>query len=161
VNATGALFSPSSSSWVDAACPLSGCERGAVFTSFLDGAVIRVWGGAGYGNGPAGLAYDLAGTSWSSWTVPTGTDAHLAKRYVDDGRRLYYLTAKDVVSVYDRKSSSWLANDTAAMPDGFCIEAAAAWTGAELVAWSGACGGTPTATPVAVGGRYQPPAPPP
>jgi hypothetical protein len=87
--------------------------------------------------------------------VPAGTAEHLAQRFADDGRRIFFLTAANVVSVYDRKASSWLANDTAAMPSGFCVETAAAWTGSELVAWSGSCGGTP----VSVGGRYQPAAP--
>jgi hypothetical protein len=80
---------------------------------------------------------------------------HLAARFADDGRRLYFLKATNVVTIYDRASSSWVADDTAPMPAGFCMEAAAVWTGSELVAWSGSCGGAP----VSVGGRYQPRAP--
>jgi hypothetical protein len=152
--ASGALFSPSAGGWSDASCALPGCERGGIFTAFLDGSLIRVWGGA-YGNAPAGLTYDTAGARWTGWTVPSGTSSHLAQRFADDGRRLYYLTAPDVVSIYDRKAGDWLTNDTESMPPGFCIEAAAAWTGVELVGWSGGCG----APPVPVGGRYQPPAP--
>jgi hypothetical protein len=155
--ASGALIAPTGFGFTDASCPLPGCERGGVFTAFLDGSSIRIWGGGPFGNAPAGLTFDIAGASWSGWTVPSGTASHLAQRFADDGRRLYYLTAADVVSIYDRKSSSWLANDTAPMPAGFCTEAAAAWTGSELVAWSGSCGGAP----LSVGGRYQPPAAPP
>jgi hypothetical protein len=87
--------------------------------------------------------------------VPTGTADHLAGSFADDGRRIYFLTAANVLSVYDRKTSSWLVNDTAQMPAGFCVGAAPAWTGSELIAWSGSCGGAS----VAVGGRYQPAAP--
>ena len=155
--ASGALFSPSLLSWSDASCALAACERGGDLTAFLDGSVVRIWGGA-FGDAPAGLAYDLIAGSWSPWTVPDGTASHHAKRHADDGRRLFYLTATDVLSIYDRTSSSWLANDTAPMPAGFCTEAAAVWTGSELVAWSGSCG---NALPVPVGGRYQPPAPAP
>ena len=152
---SGGLFIPSSApAWSDASCALSGCERSGSY-SFRDGNSMRVWGGGPFGNAPAGLSYDLGGQSWSAWTTPAGTADHLAQRFADDGRRIYFLTAANVVSVYDRKTSTWLANDTAPMPAGFCIEAAAAWTGSELVAWSGSCGGAP----VSVGGRYQPAAP--
>jgi hypothetical protein len=153
--ASGALFSPSGSTWSDASCALSGCERGGIYSTFRDGDVVRVWGGGPFGSAPAGLIYDLIGQSWSAWTVPEGTAEHLAERFADDGRRIYFLKGMDVVTVYDRRTSSWLANDTAAMPSGFCNEGAAAWTGSELVAWSGSCGGAP----VSVGGRYQPAAP--
>jgi hypothetical protein len=155
--ATGALYSVPDSAWSSASCPLANCQRGGYFSAFLDGGFIRVWGGGPYGNAPAGLALNLTGNSWSAWTVPAGTNTHLGQRFADDGRRLYYLTSANVVSIYDRKSSSWLANDTSAMPAGFCTEAATTWTGAELIAWSGSCGGAP----VLVGGRYQPPAAPP
>jgi hypothetical protein len=157
--ASGALFNPANSTWSDASCALVGCERGGYFTAFVDGAFIRVWGGGGYGSGPAGLAFDTTGAGWANWTVPSGSDAHLAERFADDGRRLYYLTTQDVVSIYDRKSSSWLANDTSPMPTNFSIEGATAWSGTELIAWSGST--SPSSPPVAVGGRYQPPAPPP
>lgn len=163
---SGGLFTPSSAApaWSDASCALGGCERGgggdpvdarSAFSAFVDGTLVHIWGGGPFGNAPAGLSYDLVGQSWSEWTVPIGTADHLAQRFADDGRRIYFLTATNVVSVYDRKASSWLANDTAVMPSGFCIDAAPAWTGSELVAWSGSCGGAP----VSVGGRYQPAAP--
>jgi hypothetical protein len=152
--ATGALYDPVDKTWAEADCGLANCERGDYDSAFADGNVVHIWGGA-YGNAPAGLSYDLVGHAWSAWTVPANTDQHVAKRFADDGRRMYYLTATDVVSIYDRTSSSWLANDTAKMPAGFCTEAAAAWSGSELVAWSGDCG----PGPANVGGRYQPPAP--
>ena len=153
---SGALFSPTGVNWSDASCSLAGCERGGYFSAFTDGPLIRVWGGGPYGNAPAGLVYSTTNLSWSGWAVPSGTSGHLAQRFADDGRRLYYLTAANLLSIYDRKTSSWLSNDTSPMPAGFCTEGAAAWTGAELVAWSGSCG----VAPISVGGRYQPPAPP-
>jgi hypothetical protein len=152
--ATGGLFSSVGSSWSDASCSLQGCERGGTFSAFTDGNVVRLWGGA-FGNAPAGLSYNLGDMAWTSWQVPANTAEHLAKRFADDGRRIYFLKATNVVSIFDRESGSWLPSDTAAMPNGFCTEAATAWTGSELVAWSGDCGAGPTT----IGGRYQPPAP--
>jgi hypothetical protein len=152
--ASGGFFTPSMASWADASCSLPGCARGWVY-AFRDGGVVHVWG-----DGPdsAGLTYDLVGRFWSntSWTVPSGTTGHLAGRFADDGRRIFFLKGTNVVSIYDRKTSGWLANDVAVMPNGFCTEAAAAWAGSELIAWSGSCGGS---VPVSVGGRYQPVAP--
>lgn len=151
--ASGGLFTPSSASWSEVSCSLgSTCARSGTFSVFREGGSIRVWG---QGSNSPGFTYDLNGRYWSTWAVPPGSAGHMAGRYADDGRRIYFLKDVNIVSVYDRKTSSWLANDTAAMPSGFCTEAAAAWTGSELVAWSGSCGGGP----VAVGGRYQPAAP--
>jgi hypothetical protein len=162
--ATGALFTPSGPAWSDASCWLAQCDRSAG-VMFVDGTAVRFLGGSYnpvYPTPPeaildatAGLSYDLAAGTWSSWAYPTGTTEHLARRFADDGRRIYFLKATDVVTVYDRQSSSWLESDTAPMPSGFCTNAAAAWSGSELIAWSGSCSGTPTN----VGGRYQPAAP--
>jgi len=65
------------------------------------------------------------------------------------------LYSTDVVTIFDRASSGWLANDTSEMPSGFCTQAATAWSGSEMIAWSGDCG----SGAASVGGRYQPKAP--
>ncbi len=156
---SGAIFDPSGPSWSDASCSLANSQRGGGFSAFVDGALIKLWGGntgSAYGNAPAGIAYDLSSKTWAPWVIPVDAPAKLAYRSADDGRRIYYLLATNDVTIYDRKASTWLADDTSAMPPGFCTEAPPVWTGSEMVAWSGSCG----STPVTVGGRYQPPAPP-
>ena len=150
--------------WNDVTCSLANCDRGNG-AAFKDGSVVRFFGGlfnpvyptppTSITEATTGLAFDLGNRTWSTWPHPSGTVEHLAARFADDGRRLYFLKATDVVTIYDRATSSWVADDTAPMPAGFCTEAAAVWTGSELVAWSGSCGGAP----VSVGGRYQPRAP--
>lgn len=162
--ATGGLFTPSGPSWSDASCSLAACDRSAG-VMFVDGNVVRFLGGSynpvyptppeAISDATSGLSYDLDAGTWSSWPYPVGTSEHLARRFADDGRRIYFLKATDVVSIYDRQSSSWIESDTAPMPSGFCSTAAAAWSGAELIAWSGSCSGSATT----VGGRYQPSAP--
>ena len=52
--------------WSNADCGLASCERGGNFGMFLDGTIVRVWGGGPYGSAPDGLAYDLVGGTWSS-----------------------------------------------------------------------------------------------
>jgi formylglycine-generating enzyme required for sulfatase activity len=151
---SGALFSPSSTSWRDASCGLAGCERGGYFSAFVDAGFVRIWGGGPYGGAPAGLQYALASGVWSAWTVPAGTTTKYTQRYADAGARLYYIQTA-AVSTYDKAAGAWLVDDSAAMPAGFCSEAAAAWTGSEVVAWSGSCSGSVSS----VGGRYQPAAP--
>ncbi len=132
---------------------------------FFDSGFVRFMGGSynpTYPTPPvatvdatSGLAYDLTTNSWSSWAYPAGTTGKIAYKFADDGRRLFFLHDTNVVTIYDRASSSWVTNDTATMPSGFCTQAAVAWSGSEMVAWSGDCG----AGAVSVGGRYQPRAP--
>lgn len=159
--ASGGRFSPTGPSWTSADCALPACERGGDFGMFLDGNVVRVWGGGPYGSAPSGLQYDLALGTWSAWLLPSGTPT-IPKRSADDGRRIYFLSPASSgcpptveVLIYDRRSSSWLASDASATPAGLLPQAATAWVGAEMIAWSGNCG----AGPSSVGGRYQPPAP--
>jgi hypothetical protein len=147
------------STWSDASCGLTDCERGGFFQTFKEGNNIRVWGGGPYGDAPNGLSFALLTDTWSGWTVPTNTDTKLPTgniRFADDGRRIFYLYSTDLITIYDRQSGTWVSDDTSTMPSGFCIEAPAAWVGSELIAWSGQCddGG-----PSYYGGRYQPPAP--
>ena len=151
---SGALFSPPGMSWRDASCTLAGCERGGTFSAFIDGGIVRIWGGGPFGNAPAGLQYALGSGVWSAWTVPAGTATKVSQRHADAGARLYYLHSTGV-SIYNKASASWLADDDAAMPVGLCEEAAAAWSGTEVIAWSGSCSGMTSS----VGGRYQPVAP--
>jgi hypothetical protein len=162
-SSSGAMFDPAGPSWSDATCSLANSERG--FSAlFLSGSVVYVWGGGG-GNAPAGLQYDLVGQSWSSWTLPANTPTIAGLTYGDDGRRIYFLNPTNTtcpatfqVLTYDRVSNSWLAPDNSSTPTGLtaAYAPAGAWVGSEFVVWSGSCGGTPSA----VGGRYQPPAPP-
>jgi hypothetical protein len=162
--ATGGRFAPAGPSWTNADCALSGCERGGYFGLFLEGTSVRVWGGGAFGNAPAGLTYDLQQGTWAAWTVPMNTPT-LPQHYADDGRRIYFLNPATSVCpqnvevlIYDRKTSSWLATDTSPAPAGLNAEAATAWVGAEMIAWSGFCDAN---VPASVGGRYQPPAPAP
>jgi hypothetical protein len=150
--------------WTDLSCSLPNCDR-SQGVLFVDGSIVRFMGGAynpQYPTPPTsitdateGLAYDLTAHRWTQWPYPSGTSEHIAYRYADDGRRIYFLHDTNIVTIYDRASSSWRPNDTAPMPSGFCTQAATAWTGSELVAWSGDCG----SGAVNVGGRYQPKAP--
>ncbi|HTQ07177.1 MAG TPA: kelch repeat-containing protein [Polyangiaceae bacterium] len=160
--ATGAAFS--GSAWSEADCSLTECDR-SEGVMFLDGDVVHFMGGAynpTYPTPPvatvdatSGLTYDLAENSWSTWSYPAGTTEKIAYRYADDGRRIFFLYSTDVVTIFDRASSGWLANDTSEMPSGFCTQAATAWSGSEMIAWSGDCG----SGAASVGGRYQPKAP--
>lgn len=159
-NATGARLAPGGA-WVDTTCPLGGCERGGYYTLFRDGPVVRLFGGGAFGNAPAGLAYDLAAKTWAAWAVPAGGPAvsEMPQRHADDGRRIYFVkepavcTDPPTLIVYDRKTQTW-SSDLATPPAGLLARGAAAWVGAELVVWSGNCGGAGST----VGGRYQPPA---
>jgi hypothetical protein len=160
--ATGAALS--GSSWRDVSCSLTQCDR-SEGVMFFDAGFVRFMGGAynpTYPTPPvaivdatSGLSYDLTTKSWSSWAYPAGTSGKIAYRFADDGRRIFFLHDTNVVTIYDRASSSWVTNDTATMPAGFCTQAAAAWSGSEMIAWSGDCG----SGAVSVGGRYQPRAP--
>ena len=171
---TGALFDPTGPSWIDASCPLNGCER-SFEGAFLDGNLVRVWGGGPYGNAPAGLTYDLVGGAWSSWSVPPNTPSGLYQ-YADDGRRIYFLQAPSAdcpstpsVVIFDRTTASWSAPDTSAVPAGVTASTGTddptnqsgspmGWVAGEIFAWSGSCG---DGGPIAGGGRYQPAAPSP
>ncbi len=163
--ASGGRFVPSSADWFDASCELTFCNRtqGAFFR---DGNYVRFMGGEynpdypiWNGNGaPAtsGLAYDIAADTWSTWPHPEGTTSTLNGPQADDGRRIYFPTGGSV-AIYDRETG-WLPNDVSPMPSGLCASGAAyAWSGSEMIGWSGDC--SPMASEV--GGRYQPPAPPP
>jgi len=148
------------SEWKDASCGLSGCARFGQFTIFHDDGVIHVWGGNGISSS-AGLLYDMTNKTWYDWVVPSGTPDFTTvspdgepPRYADDGRRLYYLASNGHTLIFDRKTQSWV-DDSSAPPSGFCAEAAAAWSGSEVIAWSGVCSSTFSN----VGARYQPPAP--
>lgn len=156
---SGALLSLGSA-WKDISCPLSGCERGGQFAAFFDNGMLHVWGGGPYGSAPDGLLYDIDHKTWYNWVVPTNTPDFTevqpvtAPSFADDNRRLYYLSDNGHVLIFDRKTQSW-TDDNSSPLTGFCAQAAAAWTGSELVAWGGFCNGNLSS----VGGRYQPPAP--
>jgi hypothetical protein len=153
--ATGAVFDPNANTWADASCPLVNCTRndGAII---LDQGYVRIWGGAG-GAAPNGLEYSVSNGTWSTWVSP-GTFPLGYSNPVDDGRRLYLPTGGctsnlDIV-LYDRQTQT-SSTDTPPSPAGLSAGGSIAWTGAEVVLWSGSC-----ASGISnVGGRYQPPAP--
>lgn len=130
----------------DAFCPLEQCIRGGQYNGFLDGSTVRFWGGGPWGDAPNGLEYDPATNSWSHWTVPDGTpyftdlnDSY--SHYGDDGRRMFYYDRNvPGVRIYDRTTQTWSV-DSSSPTSGLCSEGAAAWTGSELVVWSGLCDG--------------------
>jgi hypothetical protein len=155
---SGGVYDPVQNAWSSASCTLSMCGRSST-PSIPDMGYVRYWGGNG-GNSPAGLEYGSG--SWSSWTPPTGFPTTLSN-HADDTRRLMFIggsgtscAANINVTLYDRATLA-VTIDSSASPAGLSPDAAVAWTGAEMVAWSGNCAGGPTS----VGGRYQPPAPAP
>jgi hypothetical protein len=160
---TGGLFHPTTSQWTDASCGLEGCNRTAG-SLFMDGEIAHFMGGEynpdypeWLGNGgdpPTGLAYDPSSNEWSAWPHPEGTMPPLNGPSADDGRRIYFPTGGSVL-IYDRVYG-WQGRDYSPMPARMCGSGAAyAWSGSELIGWSGNC--SPSATEV--GGRYQPTAP--
>jgi hypothetical protein len=152
-NALGAIYDPSVPSWTDASCLLQDCERDGTFSMFWDDDVVRGWGGGTPELPASGLTYHPDSEIWSGWGHPAGSQGKISRRFADDGERLFYLKEMDLVTIYDRKLEEWTEDDSY-MPVGFCVDAAAAWSGTELIAWSGYCGSASD-----VGGRYQPPAP--
>jgi hypothetical protein len=161
---TGGLFDPVTSTWSDATCALTDCNR-VQGVLFRDGSAMRFMGGelnydypnwtGNVGTATSGLSFYPANNSWSTWPHPDGT-TWFGGIAVDDGRRIYFPRGGGYIAIYDRRTG-WLPNDFATPPAGLCETGAAyASTGTELIAWSGACGNGETN----VGGRYQPPAPP-
>jgi hypothetical protein len=106
--------------------------------------------------------YSVSAKTWSSWSLPgVGAPTVLPSRSADDGRRIFFLqnpsscSGTPSVLIYDNTTMSW-STDSSVGPVGFVAGAAVAWSGSELIGWSGSCG---VSLPVSVGGRYQPPAP--
>ncbi len=120
------------------------CGTGST-PSFVDGEYVYVWGG--------GKFYSPTRT-WSSWTLPMGSSGKFSNRYADSGDLVYYVH-DDHVSVYDKIGDEWLADDESSVPMGLCEEGATAWTGSEMLVWSGLCDSEYSS----VGGRFQPAAP--
>jgi len=144
-------------------CELSNCERTGA-TAFMDHNIVHILGGNNsVSYFPSGLLYDLDAEQWYTWVLPENTpDFYSLKpfpstpvRYVDDGRRLFYIGSDNVVYIYDRNSQTWIT-DNSDVPEGFCSEGAVAWTGSELIQYSGMCDFEVFSS---IGARYQPPAP--
>jgi hypothetical protein len=163
--ASGGRFDPTNSEWTAVSCGLSNCDRNmGVF--FMEGSVAHFMGGS-YNedypvwNGNAkqattGLTYDPATNSWSTWPQPDDSTGVGMGPQVDDGRRIYFPSGGDYVAIYDRQTG-WLPTDRSTMPTDLCgYGAAYAWSGTEMIGWSGGC----TTPPTEVGGRFQPAAPP-
>lgn len=156
--ASGAQFTPGTG-WTDVSCPLALCQRGGQLGGFIDGNVVRFFGGSG-GSAPAALMFDITTSKWSTWLAPITTPL-TGHRSADQGARFFSLEASALacphsvaVRIYDKKTGVW-TKDSAASPAGLNADAATAWIGSELFAWSGDCG----AGASTVGARYQPPAP--
>ena len=166
---TASSYDPAGESWKDLPCAQEYCKRAGRFSAFLDGDVIRVWGGEGPAQSARdhGMMYDPDTGSWSKWTpLPEGTPT-IIDQIADAGDYVYALVPDlsetspdnacggDVrVIVYDKAAEIWRRGPIA--PTGMSAAAAVAWSGTEFIAWSGQCG----AGASDVGARYQPPADP-
>ena len=165
-----ASYDPDDASWADLHCTAAYCARAGRFSAFVDGDVIRVWGGGGPGQSALnyGMVYDPDDDDdWSKWMpLPEGTPAVL-DQIADAGDYVYALVPDgtgtntdnacggDVrVIVYDKTAGIWRRGPIA--PAGMSAAAAVAWSGTEFIAWSGQCGTGASD----VGARYQPPADP-
>jgi hypothetical protein len=154
--ATGAVYDPVQNIWSDAWCPLSGCERDNSPT-IVDQGYIRLWGGS-CGNADAGLQYEIEAGVWDAWTPSASFPVSLGNP-ADDGQRIYFPSGGgasnlDIV-IFDRRQMQTRPPDTAMSPANMSAGGAIAWTGAEVVLWSG----PNDAGVTSAGGRYQPPAP--
>lgn len=155
--ATGGILGLGSA-WKGTTCEVENCAKGSYFASFYDRGLIHVVGD----NGPTGSLYDIEHDAWYGWEFPTSTPDFATDitpggfqvRYADDGQRVYFVGNSGHMWIYDRNTEEWI-DDPTSPPSGLCNEGATAWTGSELIVWSGVCGGTISS----VGGRYQPPAP--
>jgi hypothetical protein len=159
---SGAIYNPSQNVWSDASCALSGCLRnGAPSLTIVDHGFVRLWGGGSPGTG---LQYEITSGVWSAWTPPPNfpTNAYVAggeqTAPADDGRRIYFPSGGGAgnlnILIYDRATQTQ-SSDMAISPPNMSAAGAIAWTGAEVVLWSGANGSVVTDA----GGTYQPPAP--
>ena len=152
---SGSVYDPVSNAWTDASCPLANCDRNDGST-ILDQGYLRTWAGGG-GSTPGGLEYQVSTGSWATWTMPANFPSTLGNP-ADDGRRIYLPSGGgssnlDIV-IYDRHTQAQ-TTDTATSPVNMSAAGAIAWTGSEVVLWSGSGSTEPTSA----GGRYQPPAP--
>lgn len=142
--------------WKSIDCDLADCSYGGSFYSFYESNVVHVLGDSL----PNGQIYNLETRIWYDWVLPSGTPdfTTLSDGFPpsigDDGQRIFQLANDGSVYIYDKTTRTW-TNDTSSQPSGLCSEAAATWTGNELIAWGGYCSGILSS----VGGRYQPPAP--
>ncbi len=143
--------------WRGITSPLADGARSNTFSTFFNKGILHVWG-----DGDDGLLYDTKNGSWFDWSLPSGTPdfdaiqtyAGTNARFADTGDKILVISSNNDVLIYDKESQSWMT-DTQDVPMGFCAEGATAWTGTEMITWSGVCGGTIST----VGARYQPPAP--
>jgi hypothetical protein len=154
---SGAVYDPGLNAWSDASAPDATYERNDAWT-IVDQGYIRFWGTNG-GNAPANIQYQISNGAWSAWAPPAAFPTMLGN-HVDDGRRVMLLAGSCStnidVTLYDRNTQTAVV-DTATSPAGMSPDPAVAWSGSEMLVWSGFCASGPST----VGGRYQPPAPAP
>ena len=167
----GSIFDPIMNAWNPVSCSLSACgvnSQNQYTAAFEDGGVVNLLGNHFTNSVPTVVSrppsYTLSTGEWSTWDLPlSGAPISFPLKYADDGERIFFLDSpgsssgciSSRVLIYDRVSSSWSA-DMSIAPTGLLSGAAVAWSGHEVIAWSGACA---TAQAVQIGGRYQPPAP--
>lgn len=146
--------------WEDVSCDLENyCYKGGQFSIFRDGDYVRVFGSPA--SSVNGLKFEIATRTWSEWELPETTPDFSTvadgdpPRFTDSGDRLFYLGYyTGTVLIYNKALQTW-SEDTATWPEGLCAEGVTAWTGSEMLVYSGLCLGDLSS----VGGRYQPPAP--
>ena len=169
----GSIFDPIMNTWNPVSCSLSVCgvnSQNQYTAAFEDGGVVNLLGNH-VANSVLTVvsrppSYTLSTGEWSTWDLPlSGAPISFPQsfKYADDGERIFFLDSpgsssgciSSRVLIYDRTSNSW-STDMSIAPTGLLSGAAVAWSGREVIAWSGACA---TAQAVQIGGRYQPPAP--
>jgi len=154
---SGSIFYPATSSWDDVTCTNPNCSRSGYLSAFTNDSDIVVMGGNGV---TVGLKYSPSNRVWDEWPLPSSTPKVVPQRHADDGQRIFYLQSTTgcpgptSVMTYTRGGAAW-STDNSPTPMNLSPDAAIAWSGFELIAWSGSCGMIPRL----IGGRYQPPAP--
>ena len=153
---TGSVYDPVLNAWQSADCGFAGCDRDNAW-AIVGQRYVRLWGG-NVGSSSGGLQFDTSTLTWTPWTPDANFPTSLGNP-ADDGRRVYFpsngATGNLDIVLYDRATLA-RSVDTATSPANLSPTGSIAWTGSEVVLWSGA---TSNGTPTPVGGRYQPPAP--
>ncbi len=160
--ATGGRYDPATDTWRATAttgAPTARADHTAVWT----GSEVLVWGGQGTDAQPIGGRYEPVGDRWSAMSqVGQPMPRKRGQAGVWTGSELVVWGGGDMPPLprdggrYKPTTDTWSAMPVD--PGGFAqaapegrLDAAAVWTGSELVVWGGASG---TAV-FAVGGRYE------
>ena len=161
-----AISDPSGGCFDDTWAPtsLTGAPDARDFhTAVWTGSEMIIWGGTGFGVN-TGARYNPSTDSWTATTTtnaPTARGAHTAVWTGSemivwggesfDGVQHYWNTG----GKYNPSTDSWVTTSTTNAPDGRYfpfMNAAAVWTGSEMIVW----GGANDTTVFDTGGRYNP-----